>query len=116
MYTNKLLQFLEEQHELLQTPHKLSPEDKECIKEELQQLQRQLPQNSQHKKVYIPQRRKNRLYMIKDKKKHGYYHWQKSRAKKFLKKMASKKVRHSHLFSYKGAGYKKCFDLPWELW
>lgn len=106
---------IEELEELLQNPCKLSLIDMILIQAEIKELVSQTPKQKPYGKR-TPKILNKHHFMYKDKAKHRCYHQKPSKRRQFLLKQANRKVRHSHLFNHNGNGYRRCFDLPWELW
>jgi len=100
--------------ELLNCKEKVDNEAVALITEELNKINKKIErmestQSTKAEKTPID-RRKN---LIRDKKKHGM-HWI-PRAKKFYKKVATRKMRKCMVFKMRGNGYKKSFDLSYTL-
>lgn len=106
---------IEELTELLQCPYKLSLIDIVLIKEEINELIAEMPKPKNYGRKN-PKILNKHFNMYKDKAKHGCYHYKPSRRRQYLLKQANKTIRYSHLFGHNGSGYKRCFNLPWELW
>lgn len=115
MDTAKIIKRIEELEELLECHGKLSDTDKVLIELEIEELNAKISNRRIQKRKREPKIMDKHRNMKRDKAKHGCSHWSKSKRKKYLIKQANNIVRHSHLFSHKGRGFKKCFDVAWEL-
>lgn len=108
-------ELLQEYYELLNCAGKLSKTDKILIMQEIDRLNNINKNNNETDIQYIKNniRRIRRRYMYKDKAKRGRTYFRAS--KKYYKKVANRKCRRAKDIPFKGCGYKKVFDLAWNL-
>lgn len=108
---------LAELQELLNSPSsKIGDTERKMIESEIESIKINLPRK--HTPITRGTKKlKNRKYykcMLKDKAKHGM-RWCPQK-KKLCKKIAKQKLRNTYLVPLNGSGYKKVYNVLWQLW